>query len=150
GHEVKQIASSVLHSLKGALHRAITVVGDALIDAFRGTVGAIFQDNSDVAIGWIWIANLSSACAACTAMHGSFHDLSEDLESHVHCECQQEIVTANSPDIQSGSDWFDEQDGSVQRDIIGSDVGYDLYTSGDASLDDFVGHASDPVWGKSI
>jgi hypothetical protein len=49
-----------------------------------------------------------------------------------------------------GADWFAAQSASVQRTILGSQVGYDAYASGEVKLADFKGVHHDPVWGKSV
>ncbi|SRR5712691_7521558 len=146
GQKRSQIAQAIEQALLTLLYRALAWVGDSFIDAFRGASLEVYQANSDIVIGWAWMADLMGEpppCGACTAEHGSIHPLDEDMNSHNKCRCVQEPVTANSPDIQSGADWFDEQDEATQRDIVGTQVGYDLISSGDATLDDFVGYTYD-------
>jgi hypothetical protein len=158
GQSVKEIAKGVLNKLKTSLHRAVTAVGAAIMSAFRGAVQGTYQANSDVCIGWIWICEFVNSCAACIAMHGSEHGLDEELDDHVRGHCSQMPIMASGArgydgegaDIQSGSDWFDNQDEATQMDILGSQTAYDLYNSGDITLDDFVSVNNDPVWGRSI
>lgn len=174
---VKQIVSEVISAVKTSLTRALTVAKHALITSFRGAMQAVGLANSDtsaaveedgsgasgddlamgsgdgIVTGWLWISELSRhTCAACTALHGTWHPLDEAQDSHVSCRCIQEFVTSTDAvdSVESGSDWFDNQDESVQRDIIGTDVGYDLYASGQATLSDFLGVSHDPTWGRSI
>ena len=52
------------------------------------------------------------------------------------------------PEIQSGSDWLDEQSEATQRAILGNK--YDGWSNGDFSLEDIVGHTHDDDWGHSI
>ncbi len=99
-------------------------------------------------------------------MHGTEHSLDETLDEHPNGRCSMIPKTKSwadilgplgidtsdipdtSPDIQSGSDWFDGQSEATQRAILGPK--YEAWSNGDFTLDDVVGHASDPVWGSSI
>lgn len=146
---VASIAGQVTQALSTSLSRALTIVSDQAIRAYRGAVSALKQANSATLTGWRWLADLASACAACLAEHGSIHPLDEEMESHLRCHCEQEFITAESPDIQSGADWFDEQDASTQEEILGKGA-YALYRSGRIDLADMVTHVHNPIWGDSI
>lgn len=123
------------------------------------------DDHSYVANGFI-VHN----CAACLAMDGSLHDLSETLDSHVQCRCAPVPVTKSWADIlgplgidtsdipdasivnsdyETGAQWLDSQDEATQRAILGN-AKYDAYTNGDITLSDLVGTKSDADWGNSI
>lgn len=152
GQGIKQIATQVLQALKSLLYRAITVMIGALMDAFRGAVLAVYQANSDIVTGWLWICSLSiNSCASCIAMHGTRHKLDETLHDHPNGLCIMVPYTKYGPEIkiQSGIEWFSNQDEATQRSILGNKA-YDLYASGKVVLKDFVGTSNDPVWGQSI
>jgi hypothetical protein len=51
-------------------------------------------------------------------------------------------IPDTSVNIQSGSDWFDNQDESTQRQILGNSK-YDAWANGDFTLEDVVGY-NDP------
>ena len=57
--------------------------------------------------------------------------------------------TNPAQDMQTGSEWFDNQDEATQRQILGN-AKYDAWNNGDFTLDDIVGTNDDPDWGKSI
>jgi hypothetical protein len=56
---------------------------------------------------------------------------------------------SGNPDMQSGLDWFNAQDESTQRDMLGPGK-YDAWSNGDFTLQDIVGVRNDPIWGNSI
>jgi hypothetical protein len=146
------VASLVGSALKTILHRAIAIATTAIAAAYRGAVDTLVGTNaSEKLLGWYWWAEIEngSPCLACIFMHGSKHKLSEELESHIRCHCQKVFFSADTPPMQSGSDWLAQQSVEVQKATFDSDALYALYTSG-TPLSAFVGHESDPVWGSSI
>lgn len=100
-------------------------------------------------------------CAACIALHGTFHKLDERMASHVSCRCSQvprsksweELGITGVPDtrppIQKGSDWFAAQPEDVQRGILGSPAALEAYKKGEVKLEDFVGRRDSTRWGAS-
>ena len=58
-------------------------------------------------------------------------------------------TSASAADYQNGADWFDEQDESTQRAILGN-AKYEAYQNGAFDFSDIVGHSDDPKWGSSI
>jgi hypothetical protein len=170
GYNPRDIAPMVQDALNISRNRALTISRDQLNRAYRSANQETFSANADVVRGWRWTCSLSPrTCAACLSEDGSEHPLDEDMESHTCCRCVPVPITSSWSDIlgplgidtsgiddsswlddmQSGTDWFAEQDAATQTQVLGKS-GYDLYASGDVTLQDFVGHASDPVWGNSI
>src|SRR6266571_51110 len=169
GYNPRQIAPMVQDALSISRSRALTIARSEQIRAYRSANLETFRANDDVVDGWIWVcALLKSSCSACVAMHGTHHGLDEELDDHPNGACSMlpktkswddilsplgintEGIEDTSIDIESGSDWFDKQNAATERAILGSDAAYDLYSSGNASLEDFVGTSSDPTWGDSI
>jgi len=167
GYNPRDIAPSVQQALGISRNRALTISRTEMIRSYRGANLETYRANDDVVDGWIWnCALLKSSCAACVAMHGTFHSLDEELQDHPcgacspipHTKSWSDIlgplgidtsdIPDTSPDIQSGSEWFDGQSAETQRAILGPK--YEAWSNGDFTLDDVVGHSSDPVWGDSI
>ncbi len=167
GYNPRDIAPQVQQALGISRNRALTISRTEMLRSYRGANLETFKANDDVVDGWIWNCALDrTSCAACIAMHGTEHSLDETLDEHPNGRCSMipktkswadilsplGIDTSNipdtSPDIQSGSEWFDGQSEATQRAILGSK--YEAWSNGDFTLDDVVGHASDPVWGDSI
>lgn len=164
GQNPRQIAPMIEQALGISRNRALVISRSECIRAYKSMQFANYQANSDVLDGWVWICALTkNSCAACVAMHGTKHPLSEELQDHPCGRCTAAPLTKSwsdilgsagddipdtSLDIQSGSDWLDNQDESVQREILGSK--YDGWANGDFKLSDVVQHHNDPDWGRSI
>lgn len=152
--------------------RAVVIAGDQFMRAYRDVASAIFQANSDLLDGWMWQANLGSACAECTAMHGTIHSNDEEMDSHTKCACTQEPIPRDyasiladggysaddiaamdlppEPDYgPTGVEWFAQQDAATQRAILGP-ARAALYSQGKISLRDVVSWRHDPVWGRQL
>lgn len=153
GDNPRKIARDVEDALDISRSRALTIARTELLRAYKDAALQTFKSNSDVVEGWVWMAALDSSpppCAACVAMHGTVHDLSEDLNGHPNCRCTKSPrVKGSSFSPLLGSDWFDDQSEAVQRQILGSNAAYEAYNDG-ASLSDFVGVNHDKDWGSSV
>ncbi len=168
GYNPRQIALSIQDALDISRYRALTIARTEMVRTYRGAAHETYRANDDVVDGWIWLcALLRSSCAACVAMNGTEHSLDEELNDHPNGACTPVpktkswadilgplgIDTSDIPDtsvqIESGSDWFDNQSEDTQRAILGN-AKYDAFQNGDFTLDDIVGTNDDPDWGKSI
>jgi len=168
GYNPRQIAPSIQDALNISRYRALTIARTEMVRTYRGAAHETYRANDDVVEGWIWVcALLRSSCAACVAMNGTEHSLDEELNDHPNGACTPVpktkswsdilgplgIDTSDIPDtsvqIESGSDWFDNQSADTQRAILGP-AKYDAFQNGDFTLDDIVGTNDDPDWGKSI
>lgn len=167
GNNPRVVARDVQDALDVPRWRASTIARNEMLRCYKSANTATYRANADTLTGWRWTcAKSSHTCAACIAMDGQIFDLSEDLESHVQCRCVPTPLTKSwddilgplgvdtsgiadtRPNIQSGPDWFDQQDESTQRAILGAR--YDAWSNGDFTLGDVVGHLHDKNWGSSI
>ena len=170
GYNPRQIAPMVQQALDVSRNRALVISRTEMLRSYKNANTETFRANSDVVDQWRWTAALSArTCAACLAMDGSLHDLSEDLESHPCCRCTAVPVTKSwddilgaagidatgiedtnpASDMQTGEDWFNKQDASTQQSILGKSK-YEAFADGKFTLQDVVGHSHDSVWGDSI
>jgi SPP1 gp7 family putative phage head morphogenesis protein len=166
GDNPRKVARSVEQALDVPRSRALTIARTEMIRPYRSAALETYNENSDVVDQWVWIADLSGrTCAACIAMNGTLHDLSEDFESHVNCRCSPSPQTKSWADIlpdvdlsgieetsvqvQDGSEWFDQQDASTQKQILGSNAAYAAYKDGAITLNDLVGKQHSDAWGTS-
>jgi|GEM_PF-2479630 len=100
-------------------------------------------------------------CAMCAGMDGTLHDLSEDLSDHSCGKCAPIPVTKPWDEIlgpygidasdldetsigapgsyRSISEKFDSYSPAKQREIIGTQTGYEAYKRGEVTLKDFIG-----------
>jgi hypothetical protein len=169
GNNPRQVARDVQNALGVSRARALVISRSELNRAYRSAAFLNYRANDDVVQGWIWqCALLKTSCAACVAMNGTRHSLDEELQDHPCGSCAPipetkdwadilgplGIDTSNIPsttiEVQSGEDWFAEQDEEIQKNILGSQAAFDLYNSGKATLQDFVGYNSSEDWGQSI
>jgi hypothetical protein len=131
--------------------RSIAIAATELFRMFNDGLMSNYQVNAHVVIGWQWQCKLSPhSCACCVAMHGTIHKLTETLEDHVNGECQPLPYFSGQELGQSGTDWFAEQDEKTQRAILSTNVAYDLWKSGQATLQDFIGIRHDPGYEPSV
>lgn len=170
GYNPRQIAPMVQDALNISRNRALVIARDQLVDTYRGAIHETYRANDDVVDQWRWTCALSlRSCAACIAMDGTLHDISEDMDEHVCGRCTPVPVTKSwddilSPlgidttgiedtnpalDMQTGSEWFNGLDADKQRAILGN-AKYEAFTKGDIGLHDLVGMSHDKEWGSSI
>ncbi len=131
--------------------RAQAVVRTEMLRAYRESSRAIYQENADVVSGWIWVASLSRrTCAACLAMHGTVHELSEAMAAHVNCRCvKAPLLDGETMEaFKTGAEWFAEQDTETMQAVLGIQ-GAEAYRSGSVGLSDFVGVQKSERWGVS-
>lgn len=70
--------------------------------------------------GWIWMAELDDVtCGACAAMHGTVHDVTEQLDGHWQCRCAMIPITAGEAITQSGEDFFNNLSEEQQDKMLG-------------------------------
>lgn len=165
GQGPRQVARDLARAAEIPLQRALVISRTSMLSSYRDANIENYRANSDVVEQWVWLATLGSACAACTAMHGTKHSLSETMDSHPNCRCTPAPYTRSWSDIlgdlgdgiretrldvPTGAEWLADQDEATQRRVFGSNAAYNAYADGKASLDDFVGTRSSRQWGDSI
>lgn len=161
GRSPIEIARSIRQAAGIPRIRAETIARTELHRAFRSATQRTFEANSDVISGWIWhAAQQRRTCAACWAMHGTFHPVTEILHGHVRCRCAmlpqtktfEELGIAGVQDeritVPLGADLFDRLSDADQRFILGKGK-FDLFKSGDITLADLVTRHKNPIWGDS-
>lgn len=167
GWNPRRIAPLVDQALGVPRWRALTIARNSMLQAYKTSNLETFRANSDIVQQWRWqAARQGRTCAVCIAMDGTLHDISEDFDSHVQCRCVpvpitkswEDILGARGSDIpetsagvgeyQSGSDWFAEQDESLQRQVLGN-AKFAAYQAGALDLSDLIGVSHSDDWGTS-
>jgi SPP1 gp7 family putative phage head morphogenesis protein len=161
GRSPIEIAQSIREATMLPRSRAETIARTEMHRAYRTATQRTFEANADIMAGWIWhAANQLRTCAACWAMHGTFHPISEILHGHVRCRCTmlpqtktwQELGIEGVQDervtVPLGSDLFDRLSDAEQRFILGKSK-YDLFKSGHITLADMAALHRNPIWGDS-
>lgn len=141
GRNPRAIATDIREGLGGNLRRALTISRTEVLRAYREATLDVYEENSDIVEGWYWVASLSgNTCAACIALHGTFHPLSESMDTHPNCRCTQVPgFEDHARPFQRGTTWFREQPAAVKQEILGTLAAYDAYRQGKVGLEDFVG-----------
>ncbi len=118
---------------------------------YRQTTLASYE-NSRIVVGYKRLsARDDRTCIACLAADGRLYRVEEGFDEHVQGRCTLIPVLANVPPVrfQTGQEWFRQQPESTQRRILGRGR-YDLWRSGDATLDDMVSRSWSDDWGGSL
>lgn len=160
GQTPTQIINGVREHLGGNMARMLTIVRTEDMRAYRSSTLRAFQENNDVIDGWVWVASLTGdACAMCIAMHGTEHDINDEMDSHPNCRCVQAPKTksysvlgygARDLDLgfESGEDWFARQSTDTQQRVLGG-AKFAAYQDGKISLADCVKRTQNRDWGGS-
>lgn len=150
GRNPRAIASEIKAGLGGNLNRALTISRTEVLRAYRLSSLANFRQNQDIISGYWWRSSRSRrTCAACIALDGTFFPLTQPMRNHPRCRCVMiPGIKGVKPD--KGTTWFNKQDAETQREIVGTDVGYQALKSGELALRDFVGLQRSPLWGDAF
>ena len=124
GYNPVKVGNIISDTLGWGLTDALRWARTTQLYTYRETSRANFAANADILDGWVWFCQLDTSvppCEACLAEHGTLHRLDETLDGHFNCRCSEipHVRGDDNPVDQTGQDWFDAQDESVQRDIMG-------------------------------
>ncbi len=152
GQNPREIARRIKRDVGMGLVRALRISRTETLRAYREATRRNYQANSDIIVGWRWLAaKQGRTCAMCLAMDGTFHTLDEHLDDHPNGRCAMVPVLRGdkgAPGWETGSVWLDKQPETVQRQVLG-DAGYEAYKAGAVTLTDFVGQRRSREWGTT-
>lgn len=161
GRNPREIARDIRRATNIPRIRAETIARTELHRTFREATRKTFERNADVVTGWIWhCAQQRRTCAACWAMHGTFHPVTESLNGHVRCRCAMlpqtktweelgiEGVENERVTVPLGSDLFDKLSAADQRYILGPSK-YRLFKDGKITLPDMATLHKNKQWGDA-
>lgn len=142
------------------LTRSMAIARTETLRAYRESTRLQFEENPGIVKKWRRLsARQPRTCAACWALDGKIYDTSDPGDWHPMCRCTMVPVTVSwkelgldvddAPEIlPPAQDAFDALSDEQKRTILGA-KGFELYGSGEATLQDFVHVHDDPIWGKS-
>jgi len=155
------MAQGISQAMGISRSRAIVISRTEILGSYRSAAHETYRANSDVLGYWMWSAGGANPCAMCAGMDGTLHDLSEDLSDHPCGKCAPIPVTKPWSDIlgpygidaegldetsigapgnyTSISEKFESYSPAKQREIIGTQTGYEAYKRGEVMLKDFIG-----------
>lgn len=162
GENPNKIADRIHKQIGVAKERAITVSRTAVMHTHRRARIDRFREHADVVDKWIWSSAADDrTCAACWAMHGTEHDLDEEMVGHPRCRCVPVPKTKSWEDLgiygvddtvepfQKGEDKFRKLSPDKQRKILG-DTGWYHWAKGNIRFKDFAGYTQHPTYGKMV
>lgn len=134
GKNPRAVATDLRSVSEEAVRRLTTIARTEGLRAQRTATHASYLANDGLVGGWIWDAALDErTCEACIGEAGSEHPLTEEMESHICCRCQELPVTRSWDElglgdlglgetgisIETGPEWFARQGEDVQRTLLG-------------------------------
>lgn len=166
GHNPTKIAAACRKAFGQGLVNILAVTRTETLRAYRSSSLETYRKNSHIVKGWVWYSACQRrTCAACWAKHGSFHELSEDLNDHPCGRCSRipqtktwqemypELDLTGIPDTSAkllpGSELFDKLSPADQKFILGP-AKYRAYAEGKLQLSDLAGVRHSEDWGSSI
>ena len=166
GLSPREVASRVRKEFGGDLVRALRVARTETMRAYRETTRRSYEANGDIVGKWVWHAGLDNrTCAACWAMHGTVHPITERLDDHPNGRCamvpltkswkeigeQYGVDLSDVPEtrieIERGTELFGRLSPEDQVKILGP-AKFAAYQNGEISLMDLVGRAQSRKWGS--
>lgn len=163
GMHPSQITKAITDQLDICPKRTALIVRTELYRSYREANRGTYAANAHVVDMWIWNAHLGSrSCAACLAMHGTEHPLSEPMGSHPNCRCTMLPKTKTWADLGfsgipetgiTGADvgdadaWLRSADERTQRKAFGNNKVWQGWKDGKLKLPDVVRTVSSPDWG---
>ena len=133
GRNPRQIAGVLAQYFASAgnpLYEAERIARTLQLYAMREGNRQIYERNGIT--HWIWIANIGNprTCMACVAKHGTRHPITELLNDHMFGRCtaapetprwtELGLAGGSEVSIQTGLDWFIQQDYGTQRQVMGA------------------------------
>jgi SPP1 gp7 family putative phage head morphogenesis protein len=150
GESPRLVARRFRDALGGSQTRALLIARTETIRAYRNSTQRIYEANSDVLEGWMWLSARSSrTCVVCWAKDGEVFPVTKPMPAHVSCRCTMIPLTdkTQADGLGRGAALFAEVDEEAQEKILGVSR-FEAYRAG-ASLSDFVTLERSRRWGDS-
>lgn len=157
--KINDLVSQAVGMAEQGLEWLMSHIGDALSGMWSGlqrlirtTAEQIFrraqqQQRQQIPIpGWRRVANHETACLACLMLEGRIYDREEDFADHPNGRCYIVPCEPGAKDENTGRDWLENQDEETQRRVMGKKR-FELWKSGELSLDQMTEVVNDPVYG---
>lgn len=152
GWNPERIAHQLRDDFAGGLAKALTTCRTEVLRSYREATSQAYQVNDDVLEGWIWnCACTPRSCAACWAMHGTVHPLTERLEDHPNGRCSMlpKLRGVEQWQPETGAAQFARLEPNVQRNILGPGR-FEAYRAGTLGLEAVAGYSMSRDWGRSL
>ncbi len=145
GKNPRTIASEITASFGSSLTDAVRTTRTTQLWAARESTRLNYIANGITQ--WIWLAELDEVtCGACAAMHGTTHDVTEQLDGHYNCRCAMIPIQAGEAITQSGEDFFNELSEEQQDKMLGQGKAQAL-RDGNIAFSDLAQRVEDQTYG---
>ena len=157
-----KVQDTLRRRLGEGLTWSLTATRTAHLWAYREATRCGYLANPDIVKGWVWLAALDPrTCAACWAMHGTRHPLTERLNDHHNGRCSQFPITATwaelgfpgVPDVayqpEAGEAVFRRLPVEQQIKTLGP-ARWAAWQAGEFQFADLAGHHDDPIYGQMV
>lgn len=144
-------AREMMRGLESGLQRVLTIARTEQLRAYRTATNAQYRDSA-VVTGWMWLcAKNMTVCAACLAMDGTEHPLSEEQQDHPNGGCTSvPILPGEKPEWQTGEKWFGTLSEADQRKLLGDKL-YEAWDGGKGfEFSQLAQTAHSDTWGDSV
>lgn len=154
GYSPRKTADMIKAGLEEGLSKALTIARTEQMRAYREATFQSYNVNDEYLDGWIWLSACQTrTCAACWAMHGTKHPVTERLNDHVNGRCTMAPIVRLSDtetlSVPMGEERFAKLSPDKQNYILG-DVRYQMYKDGKLDFSSLAKFTDDPTWGKSV
>lgn len=151
GLNPKVIARGLRREFGLPAYRSVLIARTESQRAYRAATLESYRANEDIIDGWVWVSACDArSCAACIAMHGTRHRLSETLEEHPGGRCKAApVVLGRAPQVGSGEERFREFSEAQQRRTLGKGR-YEEWRAGRLPLREMVTVRQSSTWGASV
>ena len=152
GENPRVVARHIRNDLGLSAERANVISRSEMLRAFRLSSLESYRQNGIEEYERL-ASKSARTCAPCLALDGQRQKTSNLLAVHPADRCSviprlSERFGIRQPERETGSEWFDHQDESVQRTILGPG-GLDRYQKG-TPLSAFARVEIDPTWGPTL
>lgn len=161
GRNPRVVARELRSQLRAPYYRAERIARTEMMRAYREATRQSYI-KSGVVTGWRWDASLGGCCGACAGMHGTFHPLDEEMESHPNCRCAMTPETVSWSQLGAEGVDTSEFDPEAERDAYFDDISLEeaqrrfgqekgqLLYDGTISVQDLPKRTENAEWGGMI
>lgn len=148
GRNPKVIGRNIYKALNLSSTDAIRTTRTVQLYSYREATRANYIANSDIIKGWIWYTALDDrTCMSCLNMHGTLHELTEQLNDHFNGRCCMIPFPYGTSVIKfTGQEYFDGLDEKTRETMMGKGK-YKAYKDGLFTFDKLTRELPDPVYG---
>jgi SPP1 gp7 family putative phage head morphogenesis protein len=144
-------ARLIRDQLAGNLNKAMQIARTEQLRVYRESSRLQYQQ-SGVVTGYMRLsARDDRICPACLMADGQILRLEIEFAEHTQGRCSLVpiVIGADTPEWETGQDWFKRQPEDVQRKILGPGR-FDAYQDGQFGLDALITERKSSVWGDSL